>query len=160
MLVHEPCNYVSNLAYYHSATRVCDYPDWSLPVEYRRELKRGFMVLTMGSAMWHGSHTYLGYQFDNTMIAMISYIGYQGMISQVGSDNNILKYLQHTPRNHTALEVSEDLTQMLATQPFEKWGEFLGTMDIILDYFVIFAAILVMVLTMTLPQSIATYLLE
>jgi len=26
MIIYEPCNYVSNVAYYHSATRVCDYP--------------------------------------------------------------------------------------------------------------------------------------
>ena len=30
MIIYEPCNYVSNVAYYHSALRVCDYPDWSI----------------------------------------------------------------------------------------------------------------------------------
>jgi hypothetical protein len=30
MIIYEPCNYVSNLAFYHSATRICDYPDWSV----------------------------------------------------------------------------------------------------------------------------------
>lgn len=30
MTVYEPCNYVSNVAYYRSATRICDYPDWSI----------------------------------------------------------------------------------------------------------------------------------
>jgi hypothetical protein len=29
MTIYEPCNYVSNVAYYRSATRICDYPDWS-----------------------------------------------------------------------------------------------------------------------------------
>ena len=29
MVIYEPCNYASNVAYYHSATRVCDYPDWA-----------------------------------------------------------------------------------------------------------------------------------
>jgi len=29
MIIYEPCNYASNVAYYHSATRVCDYPDWT-----------------------------------------------------------------------------------------------------------------------------------
>ena len=61
MIIYEPCNYVSNVAYYHSATRICDYPDWTFEEDYRREFKRGFLILTMGSAMWHGSHTYLGY---------------------------------------------------------------------------------------------------
>lgn len=26
----EPCNYASNVAFYHSATRICDYPDFSV----------------------------------------------------------------------------------------------------------------------------------
>ena len=26
----EPCNYVSNVAYYHATTRICDYPEWSI----------------------------------------------------------------------------------------------------------------------------------
>ena len=30
MIIYEPCNYVSNVAYYHSATRICDYPIWSI----------------------------------------------------------------------------------------------------------------------------------
>lgn len=28
--IEEPCNYVSNIAFYHSATRICDYPDWKM----------------------------------------------------------------------------------------------------------------------------------
>ena len=30
VLIYEPCNYASNIAYYHSTTRICDYPDWSI----------------------------------------------------------------------------------------------------------------------------------
>lgn len=29
MLAMGPCNYVSNIAYYHSVTKICDYSDWS-----------------------------------------------------------------------------------------------------------------------------------
>jgi hypothetical protein len=39
-------------------------------------LKRSFATLAMGSAMWHGSHTYAGYSFDNNMIAVISYLAH------------------------------------------------------------------------------------
>lgn len=28
ILIEEPCNYVSNIAFYHSVTRICDYPNW------------------------------------------------------------------------------------------------------------------------------------
>jgi hypothetical protein len=30
IVIFEPCNYASNVAYYHAATRICDYPDWSV----------------------------------------------------------------------------------------------------------------------------------
>lgn len=30
ILIEEPCNYVSNVAFFHSATRICDYPKWSI----------------------------------------------------------------------------------------------------------------------------------
>lgn len=29
MLAMGPCNYVSNIAYYHSVTKICDYSEWS-----------------------------------------------------------------------------------------------------------------------------------
>ena len=31
MPIYEPCNYASNLAYYHTATEICAKNDWSLP---------------------------------------------------------------------------------------------------------------------------------
>ena len=34
IVIYEPCNYVSNLAFYHSATRICDYPDFSVDEVY------------------------------------------------------------------------------------------------------------------------------
>ena len=34
MEVYEPCNYVSNIAFYHAAQRVCDYEDFSIDVDY------------------------------------------------------------------------------------------------------------------------------
>lgn len=34
MVVCEPCNYVSNVAYYHSVVKICDYADnWSVSTE-------------------------------------------------------------------------------------------------------------------------------
>lgn len=110
MIVEEPCNYVSNVAFYHAATRVCTYPDWNQDVDFRREIKRGFYILSMGSSFWHASHTYLGYQFDNNMIALISYISYQGMVSPIINDGQVLntqiRDISPLPRKKTGVEVS------------------------------------------------------
>ena len=81
MWIYEPCNYASNIAYYHSATRICDYPNWTGGNDYRREFKRTFHSLAIGSAFMHGSHTYVGYSFDNQMIAVIAYLAHQLSVS-------------------------------------------------------------------------------
>jgi hypothetical protein len=110
MIIYEPCNYASNVAYYHSATRVCDYPDWSSEPEMINAHKRAFSTLAMGSAMWHGSHTFVGYSFDNNMIALISYLGYQSMVSGIGGDSTIIKEISSTPRSMTGIETTTHLT--------------------------------------------------
>ena len=36
----QPCNYVSNIVFYHSAVRLCQYDKWSIPEEYRKVMKQ------------------------------------------------------------------------------------------------------------------------
>jgi hypothetical protein len=38
-LALERCNFVSNLAYYRAAIRLCEYPNWNMPEIQRRALK-------------------------------------------------------------------------------------------------------------------------
>jgi hypothetical protein len=76
MLIYEPCNYASNIAFYRATTRICDYPDWSVDEENIVSIKRSFSALAVGSAMWHGSHTYVGYSFDNNLMAVIGYLAH------------------------------------------------------------------------------------
>ena len=86
--IYEPCNYASNLAYYHVVTMICDNKEWSLPREYttamaqaftcnykvhiKHNLVSYFTALTVGSAFWHGSHTLLGNIADNRFIDVVS----------------------------------------------------------------------------------------
>ena len=39
--IFEPCNYASNVAYYHSATAICNFDDWSPNIS--TETKRAFV---------------------------------------------------------------------------------------------------------------------
>jgi hypothetical protein len=103
MTIYEDCNYASNVAYYRSATRICDYPDWAVDSDQQKGLKRSFTTLAMGSAMWHGSHTYVGYSFDNNMIAVISYLAHQASVTPLKSSSSILNELSPTPRSKTGL---------------------------------------------------------
>jgi hypothetical protein len=73
----EPCNYASNVAYFHSAVKICNYPDWAentIKAGYVTSLKRTFSMVGSGSAFMHGSQTYVGGRFDNSNIALIAYI--------------------------------------------------------------------------------------
>jgi len=57
--------------------------------------------------MWHGSHTYVGYSFDNNMIAVISYLAHQASVSNLPGNSTVLKQLSLTPRSMDGVEVSE-----------------------------------------------------
>lgn len=159
MIIYEPCNYVSNVAYYRSATRICDYPLWTLSDDYIREFKRGFVTLAMGSAMWHGSHTALGIDFDKTIIGMISYIGYQAIVANLPGDSPVLRGLSVTPRQHTGIEVSANLTDWLRTQPAEQWGEALNTLDIESTYELVFGCMVTAIFAIVFPWFIVKFLI-
>lgn len=114
IIMYEPCNYVSNIAYYHSTTRMCSYPDFQSGVEYQKALKRSFASLAVGSAMFHGSFTYVGASFDNKMISIIAYLSHQistQNVPCVGDCNkHILKEMSLTKRNYTAIEFNDQIT--------------------------------------------------
>lgn len=76
MTVYEPCNHVSNLAFHHATTKICDYPNWSIDVESRRSMKRLLATLSAQSAFFHGSLTRVGGDYDVQAIALISFLGH------------------------------------------------------------------------------------
>ena len=40
--IYEPCNYASNLAYYHVVTSICSYQDWSISDQYKLAMAQAF----------------------------------------------------------------------------------------------------------------------
>lgn len=76
IMYYEPCNSVSNLAFLHGVTKICDYPDWSMPEHGQNSLKRAYASLSAGSVFFHSSHTLVGFYYDCWMIALIAYIAY------------------------------------------------------------------------------------
>jgi len=160
MTVYEPCNYVSNVAYYRSATRICDFPDWSIDSKQISALKRGFSTLAMGSAMWHGSHTYVGYSFDNNMIAVISYLAHQAAVSGLPSNSSVLHQLSLTPRSMDGVEVAEDLTRMFSEKEVPQWAEFLDNADLPHVYFITFAAMIATGVSLVFPWFVTQFVIS
>ena len=72
MKIYEPCNYTSNVAYYHAATQICDFKGWGMDQKFVKAQKRNFANLAMGSAFKHASDTAAGGMFDSTMIALFT----------------------------------------------------------------------------------------
>ena len=108
----EPCNYISNVAYYHSMLRICDYPHWDLGNDFINSQKRSFASLAFGSAFMHGSHTSVGHQFDVNFISIVAYTAYQAAISGLGSDSIIINEISLTKRSKTGKESQDEIIQM------------------------------------------------
>ena len=106
ILIEEPCNYVSNIAFFHSATRICDYPNWSISSDEIKAQKRSFAALGIGSAFWHGSHTFAGSAFDNQLMAVIAYFAHRSTVSHLPNNSTVFQQLSKVPRNYTDLEIS------------------------------------------------------
>ena len=121
-LVVEPCNYASNIAFYHGALKICDYPNWqksNLP--YVQHLKRGFATLATGSAFWHGSMTYVGKRFDNDLIALIAYYGHQMMTANLNTNSTVIHELSETPRVQNSFDIMTNITEYIAHKPPVEW---------------------------------------
>ena len=68
------------MVFYHVSVSICDHASavgWRIDQESVTALIEIYSTLAMGSAFWHGSHTTLGNVFDNQVIAILSWIGYQ-----------------------------------------------------------------------------------
>ena len=112
MLALEKCNYVSNIAYLHSAMGVCDHPDWAADVSYRRALKQALMTLGSGSGFMHASHTDLGGLYDCNMMSVVAYVAYQSFISKLDTQDPILLGLSEEPQLD-----SREVAERIATLP-------------------------------------------
>ena len=74
VVVLEPCNTSSNIAYYRSVTRLCSFPEWHMKGGYQREFKRVLAQLGAGSFNMHASHTNLGHKLDARLISFFSFL--------------------------------------------------------------------------------------
>ncbi|CAB9508286.1 expressed unknown protein [Seminavis robusta] len=135
--VRERCNYVSNIAYYNAALRICKYDDrWHSNSTFQSALMKSISMQAIGSAYFHGSFTKLGFFFDTENQGLSLYLAYQMSIQSVGeiSDPNFNETAFRTGSNSLTLEditpfwkpvdaitflpLDEDL-------PFTEWANFI-----------------------------------
>lgn len=127
--ITEECNYVSNVAYYHGLTRLCDYPDWHATDEQVMALKRSYATHVIGSHFWHGSHTFMGSRFDTHLIAAIMYSVQDVLVGGFANSNTILTQLSETPRSMSAGQFAANLTALGINASPTEWTRFIVESD-------------------------------
>lgn len=155
VLIYEPCNYASNVAYFGAAMRMCDNENWSIDEQKVNAIKRGFLALGVGSSFWHASHTYVGYSFDNNMIAVLAALMHDAAVAPLPSNSTILKYLSRSERSENAVNVTENIIKMFSEKEISEWAEVLDKFDLPHDYEITFTATASMAFFVMFPEIIA-----
>jgi len=155
LLVFEPCNFASNIAYYHMNIALARYNQWVLPQSVVRGLAQASASLALGSAFWHGSHTILGGETDTGMIAVMAYIMHQASLEHLPKHikTSILTDLKTEKRFLTGVEVAQVVTDMYRTEPSSSWLHIFTSLDIP-SYETTFSALIVSLLTLVFPEPV------
>eukprot|EP00450_Noctiluca_scintillans_P003820 CAMPEP_0194496218 /NCGR_PEP_ID=MMETSP0253-20130528/13563_1 /TAXON_ID=2966 /ORGANISM="Noctiluca scintillans" /LENGTH=537 /DNA_ID=CAMNT_0039337589 /DNA_START=65 /DNA_END=1678 /DNA_ORIENTATION=- len=154
----EPCNTLSNLAYYRILPDLCaNRAQLKMDDERVGAIIQSFAMMGLGSTMMHASRTMLGYYFDNQPIAIIAY-NYQqqmtGSLTPVGNTTaSVLSDLSVTARPYNAIQLSKQLYTIPLSNPLHTWTSMLEALDVPW-YYVTFAAIVTNALTLTAPDAI------
>lgn len=161
MLIYEPCNYASNIAYYHAATKVCEYGDnWSIPEDYQKTLKRLFATQGSQSAFFHGSFTNVGHVYDVQLTSLIAVYGLHIQNLGLKSNSSMLNQLSPTPRNQTIHEIVDTMTVTLAEKNASTWRQVLDEADYEHDFIRVFSAIIANVVNLVFGPSLTTLILD
>ena len=157
MTIYEPCNYASNVAFYHVVTEFCSKRISGEPVsigeEYIQGFGKAFSTLAMGSAFMHGSHTNLGGQQDTGPIKVIALMIHQSSISAIPNASCVLTDLSETPRKYSGLDLAEEFVKMHLNLPVYEWYDYTDAFEMP-NYYLIFSGIFTTVLTMAYDEDI------
>lgn len=156
VVIYEPCNYASNVAYYHDATEMCNNAgQLSMSRDSEVALIQTFSFLGWGSALWHGSHTVLGAVVDNRFIAILAYIAYQASIENLRDlgASSIITDLTNTPREQNGVEMAATISDMFLNKSPPEWENVTMGIDLP-NYYTTFAGIVCSTMTLAFDDAI------
>ena len=131
----EPCNYVSNIAYYHGVLKICDYEDWYADEALQYDVAKSLSTIAVGSAFMHKSFTQVGAKLDNYMIGVIAYLGYQISMQDMPNKSVLLDGLQWEPRTKNVTMVIDNITKTIINEPIREWERVLDHEDYPREYY-------------------------
>jgi len=123
ILIHEPCNSVSNLAYIRTMLEICEYDEnrqWFLDDSTVVGLVQAMNFITLGSTLFHASGTATGFYLDNEGIRLFALLMLQGALRTIPY-NPVLFDLSPSPRPYTGQNATETANRVIMNDPIEKW---------------------------------------
>lgn len=105
IILQQPCNAVSNIAYYRAAIDVWEYEHWAIPEEYIEALTLTFSIEAYGSIFYHGGETTLGYLIDVIPTGAFAQMGHQAMFDSYPC-NSILNDFSVEPAAQTGIDIA------------------------------------------------------
>jgi len=123
IMIYEPCNSVSNLAFIRTMLEICEHDKvgkWSLDNATVTGLVRAFNLLTPGSTLFHASGTEMGLYLDEEGIRLFALLVLQGMLQKLPY-NPILYDLSKSPRNYTGKNATATASRIILNNPLEQW---------------------------------------
>jgi len=130
MPVWEPCNYASNIAYYHTVIEHCAKETWSMSSASVNTIIKSYASLGAGSSFMHMSETRVGGISDVRVNDLIGYIAFHEAMSGLKANGSILHELSETNRVTPVDKVVDDLMMMYINKPADQWGPGLSNADI------------------------------
>lgn len=159
MVIQEPCNTISNVAYYRALIELCDEKrELSFSPDAITSMAESFSLLAFGSSVWHGSQTQLGNVSDNRAIDIVAFIGYQELVSVLPFDSFIYD-LQLSPRNFTGIAAADFISRVFLREPVHLWLENFYRLDLPF-YGITFGGLALIVFNLTLPRLLADLVSE
>ena len=155
IIIYEPCNYASNIAYYHPATEVCQSrKDLHMSEESIVAIIQSFSFLGSGSAFFHGSCTQTGLSFDANMISILSYVAHQASIENLIplGPSCVITDLNSTCREYSGIEIANSIQDMVLTMPVEEWGNHIESIQMP-SFFITFGGLVSSALSLAFEEE-------
>lgn len=128
--VWEPCNYASNIAYYHTVVEQCAKESWNMPSQSVKTIIKAYASLGAGSSFMHMSETNTGGISDVRVNDLIGYVAFYETMKAFKVEGSVLHELSDNPRKKTVDQIVDEFMMMYINEPVEKWGSSLNQADI------------------------------
>ena len=149
--IWEPCNYSSNVAYYHSTLEICSKKQWAMPKESINAIGKSYASMALASALYHASM--VEDSVDERVNDLITWIVYQEGIKLLPTDKkSIVHELSPTPRNTSAISMVDYIMNMYIESSYKEWGTVIRAADFP-DLGRVMSAATTMLIGIVLPQD-------